>query len=36
VEHYADEVAELMRFSPNKRQYYQRGRKAVQLIREAS
>ncbi len=36
VEQHADEMAELMRLSPNKRQYYQRGRKAVQLIRKAS
>ena len=36
VEQYADQVAELMRLSPNKRKYYQRGRKAVELIRAAS
>ncbi len=36
VEHHAENVAELMRCSPNKRQYYQQGLRAVKLIRSAS
>jgi hypothetical protein len=36
IEKYGSEVAELMRLSPNKREYYQRGQRAVNLIRAAS
>ncbi len=36
VEKYADEIAELMRLSPNKREYYQRGQRAAKLIRAGS
>lgn len=36
VEQYAEEVAKLMRLSPNKREYYQRGQMAVNLLRSAS
>ena len=36
IEKYGTEIAELMRLSPNKREYYQRGQRAVNLIRAAS
>lgn len=36
VEKYREEVAELMRISPNKRKYYQQGQRAVNLIQSAS
>ncbi len=34
-EKYREEVVELMRLSPNKLRYYQRGQRAVELIRYA-
>lgn len=36
VEKYRESVAELMRLSPNKRQYYQQGQRAVRLIKAIS
>lgn len=36
VEQYAQEVAELMRLSINKQEYYQRGQRAVKLIKSIS
>lgn len=36
VEKYRESAAELMRISLNKRQYYQRGQRAVQLLKSVS
>ena len=36
IEQYRKEVTELMRMSPNKLMYYQRGQRALELIKHAS